>query len=302
MPQFAPPAVDRDSLYRVVKKFGLRTASRRVPVSVIVPCYNEEEGLDSLAVALADVVRDWPEYDWRYIFVDDASTDATSSVIARQFADCDHCAVLRHHENQGITGAILSGIDFAETEIVCSIDSDCTYDPRDLGHLVRMIEAGNDMITASPYHPQGEVAGVPAWRLVLSKAASTLYRLTFWANVYTFTACYRAHRRSTMRQLDIENQRYGGLAEMLLKTMIAGGRVGEFPAVLRVRQFGQSKMKVVRTIGSHLALMARLLPRSWRAAHLRQQAIPVTTPRLVVTPSLPTAATNDRQPAGRKAA
>lgn len=300
MTQPIVPPVSRETLRRVIKPFGPRPQTGRVPVSVVIPCFNEEEGLNALAEALAEVERDWPEYDWRYIFVDDASTDATSEVISRQFADQPHCAVLRHRQNQGITGAILTGIDFADTEIVCSIDSDCTYDPRHLGHLVRLIEAGNDLITASPYHPQGEVAGVPAWRLVLSKAASTLYRLTFWADVYTFTACYRAHRRTTMQQLDIENQRYGGLAEMLLKTMIAGGRVGEFPAVLRVRQFGQSKMKVVRTIGSHLALMARLLPKSWAAAHLRQTPVPVTTPRLAFPAAAPST-TSTQQPA-RKAA
>jgi glycosyltransferase involved in cell wall biosynthesis len=277
-----PDRTARSEFYGIVKPLSCGNAPGRTPVSVIVPCFNEEDGLEQLSEVFADLERMWPQYDWRFLFVDDCSTDKTSEVMQRQFAGQANCAVLRHHQNRGITGAILTGLDYANTEIVCSIDSDCTYDPRDLGRLVPMIEAGNDMITASPYHPQGGVAGVPAWRLVLSKAASTLYRLAFRAHVYTFTACYRAYRRSSVIHLDVQNPRYGGLAEMLLLLLIDGGRVGEFPTTLQVRRFGSSKMKVVRTIFAHLALMRKLLPVSWASGKPRATPIPAPAPAFAI--------------------
>ena len=124
----------------------------------------------------------------RFLFVDDCSTDTTSELLLKQFGGWSNAAILRHTVNLGITGAIRSGIAFADTEIVCSIDSDCTYDPCDLGRIVPMIAAGNDLVTASPYHPAGGVAGVPGWRLVLSKSASWLYRFAFRV------ACLHLHR------------------------------------------------------------------------------------------------------------
>ena len=268
--------------YAVVKPLTARPASDRVVVSVVIPCFNEEQGLAQLTGVLRGTAAKWPQYDWRFLFVNDCSTDRTLELLEEQFADWPHCAILSHHQNRGITGAILSGTDYADSDIVCSIDSDCTYDPRDLGLLVQMIEAGNDMVTASPYHPEGDVAGVPAWRLVLSRAASMLYRAAFRAHVYTFTACYRAYRRDSVMQLDVQNPQYGGLAEMLLLLMIAGGRIAEFPTVLKVRQFGQSKMKVFRTIGAHLSLMARLMPVSWTSRAPRAVPIPAPAPVLAM--------------------
>jgi dolichol-phosphate mannosyltransferase len=271
-----PDAPSPSPHYGVVKPLDCAAAAPgRTPVSIVVPCFNEEDGLAHLADVLADVERQWPQYDWRFVFVDDASTDATAELMQRQFSKWRNAAVLRHHQNRGITGAILSGLHYADTSIVCSIDSDCTYDPRDLGRLVPLIQAGNDMVTASPYHPLGGVAGVPAWRLVLSKAASWLYRATFRAHVYTFTACYRAYRRESVIGLDVQNPQYGGLAEMLLLLLIDGGRVAEFPTTLQVRRFGQSKMKVVRTIFAHLSLMRRLLPVSWASGKGRAQPVPI---------------------------
>ena len=61
--------------------------------------------------------------------------------------------------------AIVTGLKHAETELVCSIDADCTYDPRQLPALLRTLTQDMAMVTASPYHPQGKVENVPAWRL-----------------------------------------------------------------------------------------------------------------------------------------
>ncbi|MCA9052416.1 MAG: glycosyltransferase family 2 protein [Planctomycetaceae bacterium] len=285
--------------YAVVKPLAAGLGSRSNAVSVVVPCFNEEQGLDQLTGVLRETESRWPQYNWRFIFVNDCSTDRTLELLTQQFSEWPNAAVLSHHHNLGITGAILSGTRYADSEIVCSIDSDCTYDPRDLGALVQMIEAGNDMVTASPYHPEGGVAGVPAWRLILSRAASMLYRAAFRAHVYTFTACYRAYRRSAVMKLNVENPQYGGLAEMLLLLMIDGGRIAEFPTVLKVRQFGQSKMKVVRTIMAHLTLMRRLAPVSWSSRTPRGAPIPAPATVLALPRG---AATDPATIPGKKAA
>jgi glycosyltransferase involved in cell wall biosynthesis len=41
---------------------------------------------------------------------------------------------LRHETNKGVSAAILTGINAATTEIVASIDADCSYDPHELQH------------------------------------------------------------------------------------------------------------------------------------------------------------------------
>ena len=49
-----------------------------------------------------------------------------------------------------------------------------------------------------------------------------------------------------------------GVAEMLIEIHRRGGRIVEFPATLESRLLGESKMKIVRTIGGHLGLLRTL--------------------------------------------
>jgi len=141
---------------------------------------------------------------------------------------------------------------------VCSIDCDCTYDPVELKYMIPRLVEGVDLVTGSPYHPDGQVLGVPAWRLVLSRGASWLYRRTLKQPLHTFTSCFRVYRRDAMLELELREGGFLGVAELLARVLRNGGRVVEHPATLKVRVFGQSKMKTVRAILGHLRLLTRL--------------------------------------------
>lgn len=230
------------------------------PVSLVVPCFNEELILPYLANTLKSVeaaLKD--EYDLRFIFVDDGSSDRTAESLQRLFGSWNNCAIVRHTRNLGVAAAILNGIRHAETEIVCSIDCDCTYDPHVLQEMIPLLGEDADMVTASPYHPKGRVRNVPGWRLSLSKSASFLYRRVLRQKLFTYTSCFRVYRRSAVADLRLRETGFLGVAEILGRLDLRGGKVVEFPAMLEVRLFGRSKMKVVRTIGGHLRLLARLL-------------------------------------------
>ena len=111
-----------------------RPADPAVGVTVVVPCYNEEQSLRYLANTLRSVRRRLAgKYDVSYLFVDDASTDGTWQALHTVFADEPACEFVRHEANRGVAAAILTGIARAGSDIVCSIDCDCTYDPHELG-------------------------------------------------------------------------------------------------------------------------------------------------------------------------
>ncbi|HKB40211.1 MAG TPA: glycosyltransferase, partial [Gemmataceae bacterium] len=142
---------------------------------------------------------------------------------------------------------------------VCSIDCDCTYDPHEAAKMVPLLTEGVDVVTASPYHPDGQVRNVPCWRLFLSKLSSFLYRRVLRQKLYTYTSCFRLYRRSAVVGLNVRETGFLGVAEILGKLDLKGSRIVEFPAVLEVRMLGRSKMKTLRTILGHLRLMNRLL-------------------------------------------
>ena len=165
---------------------------------------------------------------------------------------------MRHANNRGVAAAILTGIRKAQSDIVCSIDCDCTYDPHQLEALIPLLTDNVDMVTASPYHSEGAVRNVPGWRLFLSRTLSMLYRRVLHHRLATYTSCFRVYRRSTAEELDIREGGFLGVAEMLGRLDLDGGTIVECPAVLEVRLLGRSKMKTVRTIFGHLRLLARL--------------------------------------------
>lgn len=254
-------------------------ATPRLPVTLVVPCYNEEASLAYLANTLKSVdAALGAEYDLRFCFVDDASTDATHDLLERHFGGDRSCAILRHESNRGVAAAIMTGIRAAATEIVCSMDADCTYDPHEIGRMIPLLVNGVDMVTASPYHPRGEVRNVPGWRLALSRGASLLYRAVLPQSLYTFTSCFRVYRRPAVVGLQLREGGFLGVAEILARLLLAGGRVVEHPTVLEVRLLGHSKMRAARAVLGHLGLLGRMLVlRLGRSAELRSAASSLAT-------------------------
>ena len=114
------------------------------------------------------------------------------------------------------------------------------------------------MVTASPYHPEGLVRNVPAWRLFLSRGVSILYRRVMHNQLATYTSCFRVYRRSAVERIRLTRGGFLGVTELLGRLDLAGHRVVEFPATLEVRMLGRSKLRVIRAVGGHLTLLAKL--------------------------------------------
>jgi polysaccharide deacetylase family protein (PEP-CTERM system associated) len=252
-------------------------AVQRLPVTVVIPCHNEAPAVRYLGNTLSSV--EWslsPRYDLRFLFVDDGSTDGTHAALQLLTASHRNYRVLKLQVNAGVTGAILAGIRAAETEVVASMDCDCTYDPHELGQMIPMLGEDVAVVTASPYHPNGSVHGVARWRLIASRSLSWLYRRILARKLYTYTSCFRVYRRSAVAQLALQHGDFLGMAEMVARldeggSGMAARQVREHPSTLSRRVFGESKMRTVRVALAHLRLLVslagrRLLPRSPRRA------------------------------------
>ena len=227
-------------------------------LSVVVPCHNEaasirnlQRALNQLRSALEDQCR------LELLLVDDGSTDDTAALLEDHFGQQNGVTILRHASNRGIAAAIATGLRHAKTEVVASLDADCTYDPLELVHMVPLLADDVDLVVASPYHPAGAVEGCTAWRLVLSKAASRLYRMVLRNKLHTYTSCVRIYRRSSVVDVTLQNDGFVGVTELVWQLDRRGAKIVEHPAVLRVRTTGQSKMRVARTTWAHLRLLAR---------------------------------------------
>lgn len=261
----APSRIIKKAEQGRIPELASRTG-RKTPVSIVAPCFNEELALPYLSNTL-DGVREKlaGQYDLQFVLVDDGSSDRTWPSMEKIFGKATDVKLVRHEVNRGVAAAILTGIRAADAGIVCSIDCDCTYDPLELERMIPLLAADAAMVTASPYHPQGGVRNVPGWRLVLSRGASWLYRRTLRQKLSTYTSCFRVYRKSAVADLAIDEPGFLGVAEILGRVDLAGGRIVEFPAVLDSRIIGRSKMKTVRTILGHLKLLSKLAWLRWKS-------------------------------------
>src|SRR6266480_2892280 len=232
--------------------------SRRKSVSIIIPIFNEQDGVGQLKEELSILHRLLcDQFDVEFVFVDDGSSDNTVSVIKKEFTDSPYLfRVLEHGINRGVGAAFRTGFEAAKAAFVCTIDADCSYSPEGLKKLLEALQStGADIAVASPYHPQGKVEGVPGWRLALSKGCSLLYRLTSPVKLYTYTSIFRAYRGEVTGNLRFAATGFVAAAEILVEASRKGYTIVEIPMVLRGRAIGRSKMKIARTILTHFRML-----------------------------------------------
>ncbi len=242
-------------------------------LSVIIPCYNEVDNVMKLHDELLPVIRKLLVNGWtsvseqfesaEMLFVDDGSSDDTSAKLQECFSSEANSRLsfqfLKHETNAGLGAAIRTGFAHASGDIILTVDSDGTYKFSGIPELLSCLTPGVDIVTASPYHPDGGVIGVPAYRLFFSKSSSLLYRILVDPKVHTYTCLFRAYRSRVVRQISFASNDFLGGTELLVKAMLGGFRTAEFPDVLYKRMYGVSKARIVSTVRSHLKFMGWVL-------------------------------------------
>ncbi len=246
-------------------------------ISLVIPAYNESEGVAKTAAAVRPVIAFLREkHETEIVFVNDGSKDDTEAQLQAAFAGDSSVRVVSHERNRGLGAAIRTGFAHATGDIVITTDFDGTYAFNTIPQLLAKLLAENvDIVTASPYHPKGRVEGVPRYRLLFSYGASFLYRVLVRWDIYCWTALFRAYRRPVLDSITFESDDFLAGTELLVKAIRAGYKVAEFPTTLHVRTFGQSSIKIARVTKAHLKFQARLL---WSAITRR----PVDRPKPLV--------------------
>ena len=114
-----------------------RINSNDIRLSVILPCYNEEEFIGYQLEALAN--QQWGE-PWELIIVDNGSSDRTLEIIDQYKDQFPSCLVLRAHEKQGASHVRNVGVEAATGELIAFCDADDIVAPDWLATMAKAIE------------------------------------------------------------------------------------------------------------------------------------------------------------------
>jgi cellulose synthase (UDP-forming) len=225
------------------------------PVTVVVPCYDEQAVLPSLLARLAKL-RDDGSGGWEMLFVDDGSDDDTFGALLDWARRKPWVRVLRHPTNLGVGAALRTALAYVSSPVVCTIDSDCTYPPEYLPELVRLLDDGTEIATASIWHPLSHLDDGYELRLKVNHWVSRLYRKITGLDVYTFTSLCRAYRRDALERIVFRSNGFGATAEIMVRGLLLGYRVRELPVRPDARHYGESKRRLLDRVVSHAAMLS----------------------------------------------
>lgn len=227
-------------------------------VSLVLPTYNERDGIAELAGEILAIARA-ARLDIEIIVVDDASPDGTAAHLAEVFRADPAVRIHVRRSERGLASAIRRGIAEARGEMIVVMDSDGNHDPALVPLMVRCAEEF-DVVVGSRYVLGGGML-TSTFRYWASYSFNVLIRVVLGLRIHDSLSGYLAFRRSLLEPLDPAAifYGYGDYAIRLLYQVVRrGGRVLEIPTVYRFRKGGESKTRFFAYFWTYLASVLRL--------------------------------------------
>jgi glycosyltransferase involved in cell wall biosynthesis len=216
-------------------------------LSVVIPLLNEEENIPLLYEELNEVL---PGLGCQYeiLFIDDGSKDKSLPILRAIQEKDSHVVVVSFRKNFGQTAAMAAGFDYAEGDVIITMDADLQNDPHDIPKLLEEIEAGNDVVTGWRFDRKDAFIN----RRLPSIIANKIISKTTGVNLHDYGCTLKAFRKEVIKNVKL----YGEMHRFI--PAIASGMGIDFTEVKvnhRPRRFGTSKYGISRTIRVILDLM-----------------------------------------------
>ena len=209
--------------------------------SVVVPFHNEQESVRELYQQLSAVMTNRYEAV-EFIFIDDHSTDSTPQVLNEIVKSDPRVVAIRLKRNYGQTVALAAGFDYAEGDVIISMDGDLQHDPADIPQMLAAFE-------------ETECDIVSGWRkkrvdnFLLRRAPS---RVANWlmsklsgVNIHDFGTTFKIYRKDTIKQIRLYGEMHRFIPALASWN---GATIVEVPIKNIERPGGRSHYGLSRTV------------------------------------------------------
>lgn len=222
-----------------------KTKDATVENTIIIPAYNEEQGLPVVLNKICSVIDD----TFEILVVDDGSTDNTAQV-ARQYP----CRVVQHEVNAGKGKAMMTGIREAYGENIIFIDADDTYPVETILDIAESLDEYDYVVASRSMGKQH----IPAFNRIGNAIFRNSIRYIYGFKAYDpLTGLYGLKKRY-LENMDLRSKGFGIEAEISIKASSMGLRIKDIPIVYGER-IGEAKLKGLKdgyriacTIAKHL--------------------------------------------------
>jgi glycosyltransferase involved in cell wall biosynthesis len=156
-----------------------------IEISIIVPCFNEAEGIaifwQQLTATMANVTE-----SWETIFINDGSSDKTLDVLTSLTTTSGAIRIIDFSRNFGKEAAITAGLDNAHGAAVVIIDADLQHPPELIPQMVQLWRAGTEVVLCRRQSRHVDSAIRAGLSNLFYKLASKLFEVEMPRNVGDF--------------------------------------------------------------------------------------------------------------------
>lgn len=207
-----------------------------MPVSVVIPVYNEAANIDELVERLGHALSG---RDFELIFVDDRSTDETSTLLAQRSTTFPISTFVKSGQ-KGKAYSLIEGIRQAKYPHIAFIDGDLQYPPEAIPGMLEQLECDAlDVVVASRHHHEGLL------RTFVSRSFNLMYRMFVRDLHVDIQSGLKVFKKEVFERANLHPTPWTFDFEFLLQSRYAGYRIGSYTIDFQPRAHGDSKVKVM---------------------------------------------------------
>ena len=228
-------------------------------IDIVIPVFNEAEGIISTLSSLAKGVR----RPFRVLICYDFDEDSTLVAIREKGSQGVDIEFVRNR-GHGAHSAVLTGFSVSRSPFVLVFPADDDYNACMLDTMFDMADSGSDIVCASRFMTGGSMVGCPALKAFLVRlAALTMHKLGRLPT-QDGTNGFRVFSRRLLNAVSIESSEgFTYSLELLAKCHRLGWRISETPAQWQERSNGKSRFRVIRWIPAYLRWYLYVFQTSW---------------------------------------
>lgn len=217
---------------------------KRPQVSIIIPTYNESQNILNVLKSIGDIIP--KNIFTEAIVVDDNSPDGTGKIVEDYLKNVKKIAgytidIIHRTTKNGLSSAILSGIQHATGDTIVVMDSDLSHPPQIIPKMIDSLKKYQcDLVVASRYITGGNIQGWTTKRKLMSKIATMIAKKGLGIKTKDPMSGFFAFKKNIIKELNFDALGYKLLLEILVKTK--GLNIKEIPYTFENRKFGSSKL------------------------------------------------------------
>jgi dolichol-phosphate mannosyltransferase len=213
-------------------------------VSIIIPTYNESRNIIQILKSIGENLP--KNLTAEAIVVDDNSPDSTGKIVEEYLKSVKKIAgytmnVIHRTSKNGLSSAILSGIQRANGDTIVVMDSDFSHPPQIIPKMIESLKKYQcDIVIASRYISGGKIKGWTLKRKIMSKVATLIAKKGLGVKTNDPMSGFFAFKKNILKGINFDAIGYKILLEILVKK--SGIDVKEIPYTFENRRFGSSKL------------------------------------------------------------